>query len=285
VIREAKSDGGMSQLETAMVSFKGPGHDVKAYVSRPASGGRHPGLILIHEIWGLVPHIKNVSDRFAAEGFAVVAPDLMGSDPALAPIFTPQNAALVTQFMATLPPGKMRDQAFVQQEMGKLPEEKRAPVGSFFGTAFGGKLPYARFVTELTSAHEYLKGQSYVNPASVGSLGFCFGGAMSFRLACTGATQACVVYYGGNPDPIEQVEKINCPVLGNYGGEDAGLNATLDQLVAAMVRYKKDFEMKIYPGAPHAFFNDTNPHTYREAAAKEAWTRSLGFLNRNLIRA
>jgi len=49
-----------------------------------------------------------------------------------------------------------------------------------------------------------------------------------------------------------------------------------------MVKYKKDFEMKVYPGAPHAFFNETNPATYREAAAKEAWERSLRFLDRAL---
>jgi carboxymethylenebutenolidase len=273
----------MSQLESSMVTFKGPAHDVNAYISRPAGTGRYPGLILVHEIWGLVPHINSVSDRFAAEGFAVLAPDLMGSDPALAPTFAPQNVAAVMQFMATLPPGKMRDQAFVQQEMAKLPEERRAPVGMFFATAFGGKLPYARFATEMTAAYDYLKGQSYANPAKVGSLGFCFGGGMSFRLACTGTTQACVVFYGQSPDPIDQVEKMNCPFLGNYGAEDAGLNATLDQLVATMVRYKKDFEMKIYPGAPHGFFNDTSPHAYRESAAKEAWTRSLGFLKRTLL--
>ena len=75
---------------------------------------------------------------------------------------------------------------------------------------------------------------------------------------------------------------MNCPFLGNYGGEDAGLNATLDKLVAAMVKYKKDFEMKIYPGAPHAFFNDTSPRPTGRRLAKEAWRRSLAFLDRCL---
>jgi carboxymethylenebutenolidase len=108
---------------------------------------------------------------------------------------------------------------------------------------------------------------------------------MSAKLAFTDKTQACVVFYGGNPDPIELVEKMNCPFLGNYGGEDAGLNATLDHLVAAMVRYKKEFELKTYPGAPHAFFNDTNPTAYSEAAANEAWDRSLRSLNKSLRQA
>ena len=272
----------MSELQTQMVSVRGPAHDIKVYLSGPAGAGRHPGLVLIHEIWGLLPHIKDVADRFAREGFVVAAPDLMGSDPNLAPYFTPGNIGAVTQFMRTLPPGKMRDQAYTQQEMAKLPEDKRAAVGKFFGAAFGGALPHGRFAEELVAVTEHIRTLEQVNPGKTGSLGFCFGGGMSAKLACTGITQACVVFYGANPDPIELVEKIDCPVLGLYGAEDAGLNANLDKLVAAMVMYKKDFEMKIYPGAPHAFFNDTSPYTYRESAAKDAWARSLGFLNRCL---
>jgi carboxymethylenebutenolidase len=272
----------MSLLQSSTVKFNGPAHEVSAYLTKPEGQEGLPGLVLIHEIWGLVPHIKDVANRFAKEGFVVIAPDLMGSDPALAPLFSPSNIAAVTRFMFTLPPGKMRDQAFVQQELAKLPQDTRMVVGTFFGTVFGGKLPFQRFTSEVTMAYDFLKNQPGVNPAKIASIGFCFGGTMSFRLACTGFTQACVVFYGQNPDPVDQVERINCPVLGNYGAEDSGLNATLDQLVAAMVRYKKDFEMRIYPGAPHAFFNDTNQYMYRPAAAKEAWTTSLEFLRRAL---
>jgi carboxymethylenebutenolidase len=254
---------------------------VKAYVSRPSDSERHPGLVLIHEIWGLNPQIEKVADRFAAEGYVVVAPDLMGSDPQLAPVFAPENIGAVMRFMGTLQPGRARDPAYQQSEMAKLPESERAAVGRFYAVAFAGALPYARFVDELGSAHAYLAAQPFVNAGRIGSLGFCFGGAMSAKLACTGRTQACVVFYGGNPEPIELVDKMNCPFQGHYGGEDAGLNATLGELVAALVKYKKDFEIKVYPGAPHAFFNETRP-SYREAASKEAWQRSLAFLDRCL---
>lgn len=258
---------------------------MRAYLSRPAEGGaRLPGLVLIHEIWGLNAQIESVADRFAREGYAVIAPDLMGSDPRLAPTFAPENVAAVVRFMRSLEPGRARDQAYQQQELAKLPEGDRAAVGAFYAVAMGGKLPYARFVEELASAHAYLASQPYVEPSRIGSLGFCFGGGMSAKLACTGRTQACVVFYGQNPDPVDLVQGMGCPFLGLYGGDDAGLNATLDQLVAAMVRHKKDFEMRIYPGAPHAFFNETSPATYREAAAREAWTRSLAFLERCLGR-
>ena len=87
-----------------------------------------------------------------------------------------------------------------------------------------------------------------------------------------------------NPNPIELVENIAGPVLGNYGAEDMRINAHLDELVKAMVTYKKDFEMRIYPNAAHAFFNDTIP-MYNEAAAKDAWERVLRFFKRTLEEA
>ena len=58
-----------------------------------------------------------------------------------------------------------------------------------------------------------------------------------------------------------------------------------DELVRAMATYRKDFEMRIYPGAAHAFFNDTRPRVYREAAARDAWERVLNFFRRTLLAA
>jgi dienelactone hydrolase len=74
------------------------------------------------------------------------------------------------------------------------------------------------------------------------------------------------------------------PVLGNYGAEDTRINAHLDELVKAMVTYKKDFEMRIYLNAAHAFFHETTP-LYNEAAASDAWERVLRFYKRALADA
>ena len=71
--------------------------------------------------------------------------------------------------------------------------------------------------------------------------------------------------------------------MGLYGAEDVRINADLDKLVKAMTEYKKDFEMRIYPGAAHDFFNDTNATAYREAAARDAWDRVLRFCRRTLM--
>jgi carboxymethylenebutenolidase len=175
----------------------------------------------------------------------------------------------------------MRDMSYVQQELSKESDSKRAVLQRTMQLLFGG-LPKDRLTQDLVNAVDYLNSQSFVRHGKIGSVGFCFGGGMSINLACHAQTAACVIFYGENPSPIELVEKIKCPVLGIYGGEDERINATLDRLVAAMTRYKKDFEMRVYPGAPHAFFNDTNPTTYREQAAKEAWDRVLRFYARTL---
>ena len=136
---------------------------------------------------------------------------------------------------------------------------------------------------DLARAVDFLGDQPFVLPAKIGSLGFCFGGGMSIALACQ-ATKlaACVVFYGENPSPIELVERIPCPVLGLYGADDLCINRSLDSLVHAMTENKKDFEMRIYPGAAHAFINDTRAQVYRPGPAAEAWERVLRFFERTL---
>ncbi len=66
----------MPESVSQMVNYPSNDHSTPAYVSHPADGGKYPGLVVIQEWWGLVPHIMNVADRFAREGFYALAPDL-----------------------------------------------------------------------------------------------------------------------------------------------------------------------------------------------------------------
>jgi carboxymethylenebutenolidase len=65
----------VADIETRMVEFPANGRTVQGYLARPAEQGA-PGLVVIQEWWGLVPHIKDVAERFAREGFVALAPDL-----------------------------------------------------------------------------------------------------------------------------------------------------------------------------------------------------------------
>lgn len=264
----------------SMVSYTGDTAPVSAYLSRPAGEGPRPAVIVIHEIYGLVPHIQNVADRFAAQGYVALAPNLY-SRPGLAEVLTPAAVDAYFRFRSSIPPEKLADMAFVQQEIARLPSDQRRPLEQAAPLLFGG-MPRESFTRDLERAVDYLKAQPFVIPDKVASVGFCFGGGMSFSLACHAPLAASVVFYGENPNPIDLVENIPCPVLGLYGADDLRINAHLNDLVGAMTRYKKDFEMRIYPGAAHAFFNDTRPQVYRQHAASEAWERVLRFYKRIL---
>jgi len=264
----------------SMLSYTGDTAPVRAYLSRPAGDEPRPAIIVIHEIYGLTPHIQDVADRFAAQGYVALAPHLF-SRPGLDEVLTPAAIDAYFRFRATIPPERQADPAFAQQELAKLPPEQRRPLEQAAPLLFGG-MPRESFTRDLVRAVEYAKSLPFVIPEKVGSIGFCFGGGMSLNLACHANLAACVIFYGENPNPIDLVANIPCPVLGLYGADDMRINRHLDELVRAMAEFKKDFEMRIYPGAAHAFFNDTRPQVYRQHAAREAWERVLSFYTRVL---
>jgi len=271
----------MSHGIRQMLTYTGESGLIQAYLARPETGDPRPAVIVIHEIYGLNDHIKSVADRFAKSGFVALAPQLY-SRADLVETLTPGNIEEATQFQFSLPREKMGDSAYIQQAVADLPSEKRQIVQKTLPVLFNG-LPMDKMTQDLVKAIDFLNAQSFVKPGKIASVGFCFGGGMSFRLACHAPLAACVVFYGQNPEPIELVENITCPVLGLYGAEDMRVNANLDKLVRSMVANKKDFEMRIYPGAAHAFFNDTRPQVYRENAAKDAWDRVTRFYRQTLI--
>jgi carboxymethylenebutenolidase len=137
-------------------------------------------------------------------------------------------------------------------------------------------------IDKLRACVDYLVSHAQSN-GKVGSLGFCFGGTYSLQLAITDPRlDACVIFYGQAPDPIDQVAGIACPVLDFAGDKDQHVMASLPALEAAMKEHDKDFESVVYKGVGHAFFNDTNKRTYNEADAKDAWNKSLAFLHKYL---
>jgi carboxymethylenebutenolidase len=272
----------MDEQFKGMLTYEGDDGPVQAYLSRPNTSEARPAVIVIHEIFGLTDHTKDVANRFAQQGYVAFAPHLF-SRPSLASELTPANIDEAMRFNISLPRERMADAAFVQQELEKLPQGSREKVQKVRGLLFGGGLPRESLVKDLVRARNYLAAQSYALADKIASIGFCFGGGMSFNMACDTPLAACVVFYGNNPDPVERVQNIAGPVLGIYGAEDQRINSHLDDLVKTMTQYKKDFEMRIFPGAGHAFFNDTSPNTYREKPARQAWEQVLHFYQRTLM--
>lgn len=267
----------MASKSSGMIEFDVDDGRLPAYLVKPSGRGPWPAVVVIHEIFGLVDHTKDVANRFAAEGYVAFAPHLFGGSD-LRSVLTPEKVRKAMQLMYRLP---RRDPELAKRAIAELPEPDRAEAAQTVGLLLGG-LPRERFVHDLVAAVRYLRSQPFVRADRVGCVGFCFGGGLSINLACAVDVAACVIFYGENPSPIEKLRNVRGAVLGLYGAEDTRINAGLPDLVKAMAGDKKDFEMRVYPGAGHAFFNDTNPTTFRKEAAADAWDRMLRFYRRTL---
>lgn len=142
-------------------------------------------------------------------------------------------------------------------------------------------LPAADAITDLKAGLAYLDRHKKVRSGRLGSVGFCWGGARSFTLAAESERlRAAVVFYGSAPAP-EQLAQVRCPVLGIYGETDERITSRVPEVAETMKKHGKKFEYKIYPGAGHAFFNDTGER-FNATAAKDAWATTLAFLRQHL---
>ncbi|HLY76891.1 MAG TPA: dienelactone hydrolase family protein [Thermoplasmata archaeon] len=237
-------------------------------------GERRPTVIVIHEIFGPDAHIRDVCRRFAKLGYVAAAPDLFTGE--LHSLLTPANIALAIQAFAQAPPDLRRDPSKLAVFAATQPPERR-PILAAFGRV-GQPQVQEGFAQDLHAVAQYLRQLPEVDPHRVASVGFCFGGAMSGRLATIDPDlRAAVIFYGQNP-PFEGVPRIGARVLGLYGEEDPGITQTVPSFAAAMSAAGKSFEFHVYPGSKHAFFNDTRPNFHRESAA-DAWGRVTRFLS------
>ncbi len=110
------------------------------------------------------------------------------------------------------------------------------------------------------------------------------GGSYALMLPCVNSeVKAAVPFYGQVPNPDMPIQKLACPVLYLYGEDDGWITkADVQRLAAALKKYNKAGEIKTYPGAPHAFFRDTDPSVFRLDAAKDAWERTKAFFKQHL---
>ena len=235
---------------------------VEAYVSEPSPAGTFPALILIEEIWGVNEHIKHVCDRFAQQGFVVIAPELLEGSGTLERL----DPEVTSELRSDSEPARHDAQAKMREATS--PNQ----TGEF------GDLTIAR----LRACVDYAISH-YCSNGSVGVVGFCFGGTYAFQLAIHDQRiKAVIPFYGKAPEPLESTISIAAPVLAFYGEEDTRLVAKLPALVQTMEKNDRDFSYMLYPHAGHAFFNDTNARAYNEDAARDAWEKTLVFLHTNL---
>ena len=139
-------------------------------------------------------------------------------------------------------------------------------------------------LNDLKETVAYLKSAPEVDVTRIGVTGFCMGGSYALMLPCVNPEiKAAVPFYGQVPNPDTPLQKLGCPLLYFYGEDDGWITkADVQRLAAALKKYGKAGEIKTYPGAPHAFFRDTDPSVYRPDAAKDAWARAKAFFKQHL---
>jgi len=226
-------------IKTQTVQYKSGQESVSGFLALPQGNGRHPGIVAIHEWWGLNDWVKDQAQKLAEQGYVVLAVDLYRGKSATDP-----------------------DTA--HELMRGLPQD--------------------RAIRDLEAAFDYLASRPDVDANRTGSIGWCMGGGLSLQLAIhEPKLAACVVNYGALPTDPGDIAKIHAPMLGNFGADDKGITlADVQAFQAAMKKAGKSLDAKIYDGAGHGFENPNNQAGYRQAAADDAWQRTLSFLHSTL---
>jgi carboxymethylenebutenolidase len=145
-------------------------------------------------------------------------------------------------------------------------------------------VPGDRVNRDLLAASAYLRTQKNVDPARVGSIGWCMGGGYALDLAINDPKlKVAVINYGHLATEDATLKKINAAILGIFGGQDKGITpADVNKFESQMKALGKTVEIHIFPDAGHAFQNSNNTQAYRPDDAAQAWTLITAFLAKHL---
>ena len=221
---------------------KGSADSLMAWVVYPETRKKAPVVVVIHEIFGLSTWVRGVADQLAADGFIAVAPDLL-SRVRGGPSADELRSDSATKLIRSVNVAEMNK-------------------GVAASANYGLSLPAA--------SKKY------------GVVGYCWGGSASFNHAVFNnkGLGAAVVYYGTAPAK-DSMPKIQAPVLGLYGGNDARVNATIPGADTTMRELKKSYTPNIFEGAGHGFLRAQDQPANLEAA-KKAWPLTVEFFRKNL---
>ncbi len=145
-------------------------------------------------------------------------------------------------------------------------------------------VPEDRALRDLHAAFEFLQSLPNVKKDRIASIGWCMGGGYSLDVALREPTlKAAVINYGHLATDPESLKTINAAILGSFGGKDQGIPVEdVKKFEQTLKQDGKKGDIKIYPGAGHAFENLNNKPGYRAEDAADAWQRTLNFLSSTL---
>jgi carboxymethylenebutenolidase len=224
-----------------------PTHDggqMPAFLARPVSG-RGPGLVVLHEIFGVTEYIKRRARDLAALGYSTLVPQLywrLGTD-------------------VELPEDTMEG---LQQALG-----------------YAQRLDPAQTVDDADAALEHLR-ELPATGGKAGVLGFCMGGRLAYELAAVSNPDVLVSYYGsGIGSQLDVAANVKAPALFHFGDADQYLPVEEANRIRDVFLTHPSSEIHMHSGAGHAFDNPS-PIFHHAGASKEAWPQTAAFLHRFL---
>jgi carboxymethylenebutenolidase len=233
-----------SEFVTTKVS---DGTSMRLYVARPAGAAAARGLLVMQEAFGVNAHIRDITERFAREGFLAVAPEL----------FHRTGSGFE---------GRYDDFSSAMPHLREL----RDPA----------------MEADFRAAYDWLRANGVAGGSPIAAVGFCMGGRAAVLAALTLPLECAVSFYGGgiapnpmNPGLLNRIKDLKAPVLLFWGGRDQHI--TSDQMraaVDALTAAGKNYVNVKFSEADHGFFCDARA-SYNPVAAAQAWPLTLAFLN------
>ena len=239
-------------IQSETIQYRG--HDgtmMNAYFSRPAAAGRYPGVIVSIEAYGLVEHMKDVTRRFAAEGYLAIAPDL----------YTREGGPDASNLDSVI------------QKLFASPDARA--VGDLDGAAV-----YLKGQTNCTGKVGmigFCSGGRYtlITACKTTNIDAAVDSAGGYIIEDEHTEQRPV-------SPIDMISTLSCPLLATFGEEDPNPPpAHADRLREELEKHGKTHEIWMYPNAGHGFFADYR-ESYRAAPAQDMWHRVLVFYEKYL---
>jgi carboxymethylenebutenolidase len=225
--------------EWVYLKKRGQTDSVRAYIAYPERKDRAPGVVVIHEVFGLTDWEPTVVDRLAKNGYVAIVPDLLST------------------------------------------KYGRSPADPDSGRKLVAQLEPSRITADLDAAVEYLNAQSAVQSGIIGIMGFCWGGGQTFRYTTNNPKLKAAVICYGPPPAHDALARIETPLLGVYGENDARIDASLPDVAARLKGMGKSFTYQIYPGTGHGFLKPGREGSDGPQVEK-AWTNILNFFKKEL---
>jgi carboxymethylenebutenolidase len=238
-------------LVAGEVKVPTPDGQMPAYRAMPEGAGPFPVLLVVQEIFGVHEHIKDLCRRLAKAGYLAVAPEMYARQ------------------------GDVSKMTNINEIISKVVS----------------KVPDKQVMADLDATVEWAKESGKGNTSKLGITGFCWGGRIVWLYAAHNPSlKAGVAWYGrlvGDANelqpkyPVDIAADLMAPVLGLYGGADAGIPQTsVEKMRTALAVAKPVWEIKVYPETPHGFNADYRP-TYRKQAAEDGWQRMLAWFKKH----